>query len=70
MFRLQREQIPGNLRATAFCALAQLMRSASVALPYGGYVKSLVRSAVFCVTWSIVHCRGDLSGRHRSSFVP
>jgi hypothetical protein len=35
-----------------------------------GYVKSPVRSAAFCVTWSMVHCRGDLSGRHRSNFVP
>jgi hypothetical protein len=34
------------------------------------YVKSLVRSAVFCITWSMVHCRGNLSGRHRRNFVP
>ena len=30
------------------------------------YVKSLVRSAVFCTTWSMVHRRGNLSGRHRN----
>jgi hypothetical protein len=34
------------------------------------YFKSLVRFACFCMTWSMVHCRGGFSGRHRSNFVP
>src|SRR5262249_6810097 len=60
---------PGNLRATAY-GPARLIRSAGAALPYRGYVKRRVRSAVFCITCSMVHCRGDLSGRHRKNLVP
>ena len=34
------------------------------------HLSSLIKSAFFCVTCSIVHCPGDLSGRKRKSDVP